>query len=162
MPLVHVGDIQRHRARRLRRAMTRAETLLWRHLKAHRLSGFGFRRQAPMGRYIVDFVSHACKLVIEVDSESHDVESRFRNDAARDAWLRSRGYDALRFTNDDVMTNLEGVAIAIRQAAAARSTPSLSLPRRKLGLPDLRNHMRNSGKPEFRWGGDDHGNVGEK
>jgi very-short-patch-repair endonuclease len=55
--------------------MTRAETLLWRQLKAHRLGGLGFRRQAPMGNYVADFVSHSCKLVVEVDGESHDFQS---------------------------------------------------------------------------------------
>lgn len=117
MPHAHVGDVQRKRARQLRRTMTRAEILLWRHLKAHRLGGLGFRRQAPMGCYIVDFVSHDCKLVIELDGESHDFESRVRRDAERDAWLASRGYRVVRFTNEDVLKDIEGVVIAIREAA---------------------------------------------
>ena len=54
--------------------MTRAETLLWRHLKAHRLAALGFRRQCPMGNYIADFVAHSRKLVVEIDGESHDFE----------------------------------------------------------------------------------------
>jgi hypothetical protein len=70
MPHNEVGKIQRDRAKQLRRAMTRAETLLWRHLKAHRLAALGFRRQTPMGSYIADFVAHSCKLVVEVDGES--------------------------------------------------------------------------------------------
>ena len=60
--------------------MTRAETLLWRHLKAHRLARLGFRRQAPMGAYVADFVAHSCKLVVEVDGESHDFAERLRHD----------------------------------------------------------------------------------
>jgi very-short-patch-repair endonuclease len=107
--------------------MTRAETLLWRHLKANRLAGLGFRRQSPMGNYIADFVAHACKLVVEVDGESHDFEERIRHDARRDAWFASRGYRVLRFTNDDVLKNLEGV-IAIGLAAEQAAPPSLTLP----------------------------------
>jgi very-short-patch-repair endonuclease len=130
MPHTPVDDVQRARARQLRREMTRAETLLWRHLKAHRLVAPGFRRQAPMGNYIADFVSHSCKLVIEVDGESHDFESRLRHDERRDQWFASRGYRVLRFTNDDVMKNLEGVVMAIGLAAEQASPPSLTLPRK--------------------------------
>ncbi|WP_244547010.1 endonuclease domain-containing protein [Bradyrhizobium sp. Gha] len=110
--------------------MTRAETLLWRHLKAHRLGRLGFRRQAPMGNYIADFVAHSCKLVVEVDGESHDFEERLRKDETRDTWFASRGYRVLRFTNEDVMRNLEGVSLAILQAAEPGAPPSLPLPRK--------------------------------
>ncbi|SDT40593.1 endonuclease domain-containing protein [Bradyrhizobium canariense] len=130
MPHNEVGKTQRDRAKRLRQATTRSETLLWRHLKAHRLAAFGFRRQSPMGSYIADFVAHSCKLVIEVDGESHDFESRLRHDRRRDEWFASRGYRVLRFTNDDVMKNLEGVVAAIGLAAEQASPPSLTLPRK--------------------------------
>jgi very-short-patch-repair endonuclease len=130
MPRNEVNKIQRDRAKQLRRAMTRAETLLWRHLKANRLSGLGFRRQTPMGNYIADFVAHSCKLVVEVDGESHDFEERLRHDHRRDEWLASRGYRVLRFTDDDVMKNLEGVVIAIGLAAEQAVPPSLTLPRK--------------------------------
>jgi very-short-patch-repair endonuclease len=103
--------------------MTRAETLLWRHLKASRLGGLGFRRQSHMGNSIADFVAHSCKLVVEVDGESHDFESRLRHDERRDAWFASRGYRVLRFTNDDVMKNLEGVVLAIGLAAESKPHP---------------------------------------
>ena len=72
--------------------MTRAETLLWRYLKAHRIDGLGFRRQVPMRGYVADFACHAARLIVELDGESHDFESRQRSDLARDAWLRSQGY----------------------------------------------------------------------
>jgi very-short-patch-repair endonuclease len=130
MPHDEVSDAKRAHAKQLRRTMTRAETLLWRHLKANRLCGLGFRRQGPMGNYIADFVSHACKLVIEVDGESHDFEERIRHDEVRDQWFASRGYRVLRFTNDDVMKNLEGVVIAIGLAAEQAAPPSLTLPRK--------------------------------
>jgi very-short-patch-repair endonuclease len=99
-------------------------------LKAHRLARLGFRRQAPMGNYIADFVAHSCKLVVEVDGESHDFEERVLKDEARGQWFASRGYQVLRFTNDDVMKNLEGVALAILQAVEPGVPPSLTLPRK--------------------------------
>jgi very-short-patch-repair endonuclease len=127
MPHNEVRKIQRARAKQLRRTMTRAETLLWRHLKAHRLSALGFRRQSPMGNYIADFVAHSRKLIVEVDGESHDFDERISHDSRRDEWFASRGY---RVTNDDVMKNLEGVVLAIDLAAAQVAPPSLTLPRK--------------------------------
>jgi very-short-patch-repair endonuclease len=130
MPHDKVGDTLRGRAKQLRRTMTRAETLLWRQLKAHRLAGLGFRRQAPMGHYIADFVSHSARLVIEVDGESHDSEAGVARDERRDAWFVGRGYRVLRFTNDDVKRNLEGVVLFIIEASMCGSPPSLTLPRK--------------------------------
>ena len=127
MPHAPVSKIQRGRAKRLRRAMTRAETLLWRYLKAHHVEGLAFRRQVPMGAYIADFVCHARKLVVELDGESHDFEAAVVRDVARDRWFTGRGYRVLRFTNEDVLTNLDGVVQAITAAAVP---PSLSLPRK--------------------------------
>jgi very-short-patch-repair endonuclease len=135
MPHDEVNKIQRDRAKRMRREMTRAETLLWRHLKADRLNGLGFRRQTPMGNYIADFVAHSCKLVVEVDGESHDFVERVRHDAVRDQWFASRGYRVLRFTNDDVMKNLEGVVLSIIEAAEQAAPLSLTLPRKGGGNP---------------------------
>lgn len=128
MPHTQVTGTQRARAKQLRRTMTRAETLLWRHLKAHRLARLSFRLQTPIGDYIADFVAHSCKLIVEVDGESHDFDERIRRDERRDRWLASRGYRVLRFTNDDVMRNLEGVVLSILQAAEQAVPPSLALP----------------------------------
>ena len=144
MPHDEVGKIQRSRAKQLRREMTRAETLLWRHLKANRLTGLGFRRQSPMGNYIADFVSHACKLVVEVDGESHDFEERIRHDERRDQWFASRGYRVLRFTNDDVMKNLEGVVLSILEAAEQAAPLSLALPRKGGGNPSADASLTNA------------------
>ena len=137
MPHTQVSDIQRDRAKQLRRTMTRAETLLWRHLKADRLAGLNFRRQAPIGNYIADFIAHSCKLIVEVDGESHDFEERIRHDERRDTWLRSRGYRVLRFTNDDVTKNLEGVVLSIAEAAEQAAPLSLTLPRKGGGNPSV-------------------------
>ena len=127
-----VSTKQRNRAKRLRQTMTRAERLLWRYLKAGHLIGLLFRRQAPIGKYIVDFVCHAAHLVVEADGETHDFAERVRRDQERDAWLASRDYAVLRFTNDDVIRNLEGVLTTICETARVRlvTTPLPSLPRK--------------------------------
>src|SRR5712691_12655879 len=117
MPHAVVGKHQRARAKSLRRTMTRAETLLWRYLKAHHVDGLGFRRQVPMRGYIADFVCNSARLVVELDGETHDFVSRIERDRMRDAWFESQGYVVLRFTNYDVLTNLEGVIAAIHAAA---------------------------------------------
>jgi very-short-patch-repair endonuclease len=118
--------------------MTRAEILLWRYLKAHHLDGLALRRQSLMGPYVLDFVCHSARLIVELDGETHDFDARQQHDAVRDAWLRSRGYHVLRFTNEEVLSALEEVLIVIRETAdnRIRSTPpSLSLPRRGGGNP---------------------------
>src|SRR5215475_3189856 len=120
MPHSVVMSSQRQRAKSLRRGMTRAEILLWRYLKAGHLEGLSFRRQAPIGSYIVDFVCHAARVVAEIDGETHDFETRQRSDAIRDRWLGSRGYIVLRFTNQDVLSSLEGVLLTIRDTARPR------------------------------------------
>jgi very-short-patch-repair endonuclease len=138
MPHAAVSERQRHRAKHLRRAMTRAEILLWRYLKAHHLDGLPFRRQVPMGPYVADFVCHTAQLVVELDGETHDFDARQQHDAVRDAWLSSRGYMILRFTNEQVLSALEGALTVIRQTAATRirsTPPSLSLPRKGGGNP---------------------------
>ena len=131
MPHAVVSQRQRGRAKQLRKAMTPAETLLWRYLKASRIDGLGFRRLTPIRNYIVDFVCLAVKLTVELDGESHDVEERQNADQNRDAFFVSEGFQVLRFTNKQVMSNLEGIVETIRQAAASRasgSPPSLTLP----------------------------------
>jgi very-short-patch-repair endonuclease len=121
MPHAAVSTRQRIRAKTLRRTMTRAETLLWRYLKAHHVDGLGFRRQVPMGAYLPDFVCHSAKLIIELDGESHDFASRQARDRVRDAWFESQGYAVLRYTNADVLKNLSGVVENIREIATSRS-----------------------------------------
>jgi very-short-patch-repair endonuclease len=98
--------------------MTKSETLSWRYIKAHYVDGLGFRRQVPIGSYIADFVCHSARLVVELDGESHDFESRQQSDERRDAWFETQGYRVLRFANDDVLKNLSGVVEAIRIAAS--------------------------------------------
>jgi very-short-patch-repair endonuclease len=154
MPHEVVGDRQRHRAKQLRQTMTRAETLLWRHVKAGRMDGLGFRRQVPIRNYIADFVCFSAKLVVELDGESHDFEERQKADQRRDAFFASEGFQVLRFTNEQVMSNLEGVVEAIRQAttSCASGLPlSPTLPHKGGGsgetnasVPQDINHIRGS------------------
>ena len=80
--------------------MTRAETLLWRYLKANRIDGLGFRRQVPIRNFIADFVCHAARIVVELDGESHGFEERLKADQRRDALLVGEGFRVLRFTNE--------------------------------------------------------------
>lgn len=99
------------RARQLRRDMTDAERLLWRHLRASQL-GHRFRRQHPIGPYIVDFACLSAGLVIEVDGGQHFEPV---SDARRDAFLRGEGFRLLRFWNNDVLQNPEGALGMILQ-----------------------------------------------
>jgi very-short-patch-repair endonuclease len=150
MPHAAVSEQQRHRAKHLRRAMTRAEILLWRYLKAHHLDGLAFRRQAPVGRYVVDFVCHSARIIVELDGETHDFDARQQHDAVRDTWLASRGFHGLRFTNEELLSSLEGVLTVIRETAATRTRsapPSLSLPRHKGVHARLRRAM-GGGNPQ--------------
>ena len=133
MPHAVVGQHQRGRAKQLRQVMTRAETPLWRYLKANRIDSLGFRRQVPLRNYIADFVCFSVKLIVELDGESHDFEERQKADQSRDAFFAAEGFQVLRFTNEQVMSNLEGVVEVIQQTAKSRasgSPPSPALPHR--------------------------------
>jgi len=119
-PTAHrsVAPLMRARAKRLRSDMTDAEGKLWAALRAHRLSGLSFRRQTLVGRFIVDFVCHEKRLIVEVDGGQHADNVR---DVERDRWLVSKGYRVLRFWNSDVLRNRAGVLETI--VAAANDTP---------------------------------------
>ena len=93
--------------------MTDAEKRMWHRLRAHRFEGLSFRRQFSIGNYVVDFVCLESRLIIEIDGGQH---SESKRDAARDAWLRSQGFSVLRFWNNDVLSNTDGVLERIAQA----------------------------------------------
>ena len=99
-------------AKALRSHQTEAEQRLWYHLRAHRFMDLKFKRQKPMGRYIVDFVCVERQLIIELDGGQHAEQVKY--DQLRDAWLRGQGYTVLRFWNNEVMQQLEGVLEQIR------------------------------------------------
>lgn len=100
-------------ARRLRRDMTRAERRLWRELRMRQLDGHRFRRQVPIGPYVVDFLCVERRLAVEVDGGQH-LESVL--DRRRDAFLAAAGYRVLRFWNHDVLRDPAGVVQAIGSA----------------------------------------------
>ena len=90
-------------ARLLRRRMTYAETLLWNALRRNGLAGLHFRRQAPIGPYIADFLCASERLIVELDGAPHEKPEQQAHDRARDAWLRRNGYVVLRLPNDLVI-----------------------------------------------------------
>jgi very-short-patch-repair endonuclease len=108
--------------------LTKAERIMWYGLRAHRLAGISFRRQVPIGPYVVDFVSHDAKLVIEIDGGQHFDDAAESADRKRDRYLTAQGFAVLRFSNHDVMTNRAGVLQVIADAAAQARAPSLPSP----------------------------------
>ena len=109
---------RRQAARKLRQNATDAERALWQQLRAARLDGHKFRRQAPIGRYIVDFVCFEARLVVEVDGGQH--ADRQRQDAQRTAWLASQGFRVLRFWNTEVLGHMEAVKEVMARACAEK------------------------------------------
>ena len=102
------------RARRLRSNLTDAESYLWRHLRFRQIAGHKFRRQRPIGPYIVDFICLEKKVVIELDGGQH-AETEI-SDHTRDKWLRAHGYVVLRFWNNEVLREVEAIKEAILRA----------------------------------------------
>ncbi|WP_262296218.1 endonuclease domain-containing protein [Microvirga sesbaniae] len=102
--------------------MTDAERRLWWHLKRVPLAGTHFRKQAPIGPYVADFVCHSARLILEVDGSQHGSESGLRSDAARSAWLKMQGYQVLRFWNHDVMNQIDVVLDTIYAALYTASS----------------------------------------
>jgi len=95
------------RARSLRRKSTDAEVLVWQHLRSRRLLGCKFRRQVPIGKYIVDFLCEDPPIIIELDGGQHMEQERY--DQTRTNWLQVNGFLVLRFWNNDTAEHLEGV-----------------------------------------------------
>ncbi len=108
-------------ARLLHKNSTDVERLLWRHLRAGRFDGYKFKRQQPLGDYVVDFVCFEARLVVELDGGQHaDSEA----DCIRDHWLREQGFNVLRFWNNEVLTNLEGLLQRIHSELTPSPQPS--------------------------------------
>ena len=112
-------------ARRLRKNPTEAEQRLWSRLRRRQLDGYFFRRQAPIGVFVVDFVRAERKLVIEVDGGQR--ARQIRRDAKRTAWLESQGYEVIRFWNNDVLGNTDGVVETILAVLRQEETHPLLL-----------------------------------
>jgi very-short-patch-repair endonuclease len=110
-------------ARQLRQKLTPAEASLWNVLRRRQLLGLKFRCQHPVGRFIVDFYCPSCKLVVEVDGGIHLDQKDY--DEARTEQLRSFGYRVLRFTNEEVLNDLQTVLVRIAEAAKIQFPPEL-------------------------------------
>ncbi len=130
------NPIRRNLAKRLRANTTSAEDRLWQGLRLFPMSGSHFRRQVPIGPYVADFACMAARLIIEVDGSQHGDDNHRRHDEARTRWLEAQGYRVLRFWNNDLTTNMNGVLDAI-YAAIYGSTYAEPVPlkheRRKRG-----------------------------
>ncbi|PLP98803.1 endonuclease domain-containing protein [Cupriavidus pauculus] len=112
-------------AKELRSHQTAAEERLWYFLRAHRFLGLKFKRQKPVGLYIADFICMERKLIVEADGGQHGT----LRDFDRDVWLQDQGYTVLRFWNNQIQDEIEGVLEAIRQAVLAKDfvePPALS------------------------------------
>jgi very-short-patch-repair endonuclease len=96
-------------ARNLRKNMTPAEIKLWQKIRRKQLKGIRFYRQRPIGNYIVDFCSFSPRLIIEVDGDTHYTDEAKQRDMKRDRFFQSMGFKILRFTNKDIIQNIDGV-----------------------------------------------------
>ena len=103
-------------ARNLRRKQTDAERKMWRVLRGRQFENSKFRRQEPIGQYIVDFVRLERQLIIEIDGGQHNQQPEIKKDEIRTKWLEKKGFKVIRFWNNDVLLNIEGVAIRILEA----------------------------------------------
>jgi very-short-patch-repair endonuclease len=106
MPKYRVAKLKRTQARNLRRASMEAEQQLWHLLRSRQLADYKFRRQVPLGSWIVDFVSFEHRLIVEADGSQHAESVR---DQVRDVDLEMRGFRILRFWNNDILCNSSGV-----------------------------------------------------
>ena len=103
------------RARELRSNETQAESYLWDKLRNRQIQGFKFRRQHQFGNYIADFYCHEAQLVIECDGLVHDTNEAWQHDQTRDAYMIGQGLRVLRFSNEEVLNNIEVVLHKIAQ-----------------------------------------------
>ncbi|MCP4312895.1 MAG: endonuclease domain-containing protein [Bacteroidetes bacterium] len=117
------GSLLTQRAKDLRKQATDAERLLWKYLRAKQLGGVKFRRQQPIGKYIVDFVCFSHKLIIELDGGQHAQPDKRCYDQKRDNWLQGEGFKILRFWNTEILGNIEGVGRMIQQELFGGDVP---------------------------------------
>ncbi|MBS0212578.1 MAG: endonuclease domain-containing protein [Proteobacteria bacterium] len=111
--------------KKLRTQMTDAERLLWHHLRAHRLLDQKFRRQQPIGPYIVDFVHFGARLIVEADGGQHNESA---HDVERDRWLKAQGFRILRFWNHEILGQPEAVLEHILRHLGIAQAPPLPNP----------------------------------
>ena len=135
----------RDRAKDLRHDQTEAETFVWDELRSRRFSGFKFRRQVPLGNYIVDFLCLDRRVIVELDGGQHNEAAHKVYDEKRDAWLCAQGFEVLRFWNSEVFLEWEAMAERIwhvlqnrpaRRGPADAPSPPAPLPRGERGEID--------------------------
>ena len=115
------------KARELRKNLTEAERTLWKYLRLRQFDGNKFRRQQPIGKYIVDFVCFEKKLIVEVDGGQHNEQVIY--DSERNEWLKKQGFRILRFWNNQILKEIDGVEGGIMEALSSYSyTPHLNPP----------------------------------
>jgi len=122
---VKMEHLQTSRSRALRKNLTDAEKLLWRHLRCRQVGEHKFRRQYPLGNYIVDFVCLKARLIVEIDGGQHAEQAEY--DAKRDAWLEQQQFRVLRFWNTQVMQETAAV-LAVIDATLNNDHPHPNLP----------------------------------
>ena len=105
-----------NKARKLRQNLTEQEAVMWHFLRNRGVNGFKFRRQYPIGNYVVDFVCRELKLIIELDGGQHNEPTNIEYDQKRTQYLNEKGYRVIRFWNNDIDENLEGVYQSILKA----------------------------------------------
>lgn len=108
-----VPHLHRRQARRMRKTLPAAELAFWNTVRAERLMGLSFRRQMPIAGFIVDFACPAYKLIIEIDGPSHSFNRQIEDDRGRDEKLGRLGWTVLRYTNEDVLKNMDAVSLHI-------------------------------------------------
>jgi very-short-patch-repair endonuclease len=113
-------------ARALRKRLTPQEVKLWVKLRELKPLGYHFRRQAPIGQYIVDFASFQSRIIVEADGGQHGMPEGARSDQVRDTFLQSQGFRVLRFWNSDVDANLSGVMETVLSALKQSGSGILS------------------------------------
>lgn len=124
MPHTPPPPQNRPRAKAMRKRMTEAELKFWNAVRAHRLMGMGFRRQVPIGPYIVDFACPSHKLIVEIDGSQHGDDQTMRADAVRTRFLEESGWTILRFSNADALAALDDLCLhVITVAGLARPAP---------------------------------------
>ena len=103
------------RAKSLRRPMTSSENRFWLYVRSRKMSGYKFRRQHPIGKYIVDFYCHRLRLVVEIDGSIHDLKHIKEYDKKREARIKELGLSVLRFSNEDIFYNPAFVELTIKE-----------------------------------------------
>ncbi len=138
-----IDSFKKNAARRMRLNATGAEAGLWKSLRRHPMMGSHFRRQVVIGPYIADFACMAAKLIVEVDGSQHGEEGNVVRDQTRTKWFETEGYKVLRFWNNDVTQNIDGVLATIHDALSISAGAEL------VALKHLR-HRKNSVTPPRR------------